>query len=417
MPDPQGVFEGAGSGGGGGGGGGTSLAGDVINPPGNNRVVQLRGDVATSTVNEQSGVTISQTQGGTLAVPRAETPLSFQPRDPAKSPYQFRLIGGLFNATVDAVLQWGYNPAGTAGTEPLAYDALEQDYESVPGTHIMERYFQCQFFDASHEVRPFYCSFDRASGKTLVSVTWRDGGGFAINGNTDGQFIQWNFQDGQANIDPNGHYAQYNVTFSSTLANFTAPSFGILASTASGVYIGSSAATGRMLLVGDVAIDVRTRAFGQIAEFDTTGSPVFYPNADAGASLGTTANRWNDVESVSAHTTQLGSSSASVPFDFVAQSYSGTPLAGTQAVDKTKPRINLVGTITSGGTYTLDFGNTSTGFYIIDISQLTSSAIGTATLALKNGTDTDNITISSSPTLTADVLVVLLATNNVAVNF
>lgn len=110
---------------------------------------------------------------------------------------------------------------------------------------------------------------------------------------------------------------------------------------------------------------------------------------------------------------RLGGVGGTAPLDFTAQNYSGAPLSGTQTVDKTKPRINLVGTIGNGATYTLDFGGTSQGRYEIDISQLSSGT--SSTLALKNGTATVNVTITT-PAVTADVVVVLLATNNVAVN-
>lgn len=99
------------------------------------------------------------------------------------------------------------------------------------------------------------------------------------------------------------------------------------------------------------------------------------------------------------------------PFSFDNQTYNGTPLAGTQAVDPTKPNITLTGTITGGGSFTLDFGNV-TGNWWIDIAQL-APTVGTATLALKNGTDTENITISNA---TSRLILVRTRPNVVAAN-
>jgi hypothetical protein len=59
----QGLIEEVSGGGAGGGGGGAPLAGDVIAPNANNRVVQLRGTVATSTVEQLNGVAIDLANG------------------------------------------------------------------------------------------------------------------------------------------------------------------------------------------------------------------------------------------------------------------------------------------------------------------------------------------------------------------
>lgn len=97
------------------------------------------------------------------------------------------------------------------------------------------------------------------------------------------------------------------------------------------------------------------------------------------------------------------------------QLYSGSPLSGTQTIDATKPLIVLTGSIAALATYTLDFQNLGDGMFWIDISLL--STAGSSVLALKNGSDTVNITGSAGPIATQDLIVVRCSNNNIAVKF
>jgi hypothetical protein len=104
------------------------------------------------------------TQGGSLPAPAAFTPLAWQPRDPAKAPFELAYDAATFNATVDVRQQFGYNASRAAGAEPFARLGIEEDYEIAPGTHHIEVYFELGNTGAAptDSRRPIFISYNRA---------------------------------------------------------------------------------------------------------------------------------------------------------------------------------------------------------------------------------------------------------------
>lgn len=165
----------AGETGAGGGGGIDILNGNVVGPSNANRVVELSGDSITKIVTQDSGVSIKQTQGGTVGVPANENPLRWLPRDPAKAEFGINLTGTNFLGTIDTVIRYGYNPdSADINAEPRAFFAIEQDYDDGLGVgHKIEMYWQISANDASLAVRPIFVNYNRTSGDSNVVVSFR----------------------------------------------------------------------------------------------------------------------------------------------------------------------------------------------------------------------------------------------------
>lgn len=148
-------------------------------------VVVVSGVAAGSVVAQTTGLQgpsgattgIAMTQGGTLVAPTPATPISIQPRDPAKAPFQAYLAGGLFNGQWDDTLAFGYNCDLLTATEPAIYWRLEQDYEVTPGVHWFEYYIEYFSTTRATTFRPIYLNVNRSTnnGQLLLSVPGASG--------------------------------------------------------------------------------------------------------------------------------------------------------------------------------------------------------------------------------------------------
>lgn len=117
-----------------------------------------------------SDFVLAHAQGGTLVAPANVAPLKFQPRDPAKGAFMFRLYGGPFNSTWDSIMALGYNSDASKAGEPSLELCIEQDYEPAPGTHFMEMYFQYAPADRSVFLRPFFTQINRATNSVATVI-------------------------------------------------------------------------------------------------------------------------------------------------------------------------------------------------------------------------------------------------------
>lgn len=132
-----------------------------------------------------TAVPTTETQGGTLPAPTPTTVFSFQPRDPAKGPFNFVIGGATFGGFFDAVSYFGYNVADGGGravaTEPRFSFNIEQDY--FDGTnHLVEAYFEWNIDNSvtgyaagTKQWRPIFWQFNRTTGDYSFQLAAKTG--------------------------------------------------------------------------------------------------------------------------------------------------------------------------------------------------------------------------------------------------
>jgi hypothetical protein len=168
----------------------------------------------------RSGVSIVQTQGGTLAVPLHEIPFRFQPVDPTQPPFTLEFQGLKFFSTVDNVMALGTN-VNHPVNQPEGEYVLEQDFENAPGQHQMEAYIQFNKWPGGVQtdfIRP-WSNFYRTApgGVSQLGIGWINGGALQIGGGTTAvPLLEWQFNDGVAQIDPATAHALYTLECFST---------------------------------------------------------------------------------------------------------------------------------------------------------------------------------------------------------
>jgi hypothetical protein len=168
-----------------------------------------------ATVTLRSGVSILQTQGGTLNVPLHEVLLKFQPRDPTQAPFTLEFQGLKFFSTVDSVMALGTNVNHPLNLPEAEY-VIEQDFENAPGQHQLEMYIQCNKWPGGVQtdfVRP-WSNFYRTApgGVSQLGLAWLNGGSLQFGGGTTvAPLLEWQFNDGTTQIDPGGVHSLYTI--------------------------------------------------------------------------------------------------------------------------------------------------------------------------------------------------------------
>lgn len=109
-------------------------------------------------------------QPGTAAAPTSTRLWSVQPADPAKGKFLTRIYGSLVNSTWDSIFAIGYNSDGSTAGEPSLEMAIEQDYETSPGVHMMEMYWQYGNAGRTTWKRPFFVSVNRDTDVIYTAV-------------------------------------------------------------------------------------------------------------------------------------------------------------------------------------------------------------------------------------------------------
>ena len=98
--------------------------------------------------------------------------------------------------------------------------------------------------------------------------------------------------------------------------------------------------------------------------------------------------------------------------DYPVQSYAVPAAGGTQVAKVGPACVVLTGTLNGGAVYVLDFDNKQ-GFWYVDISRLNSGE-PSATLRLKNGTKTVDVTIATAVDDHNSLLVLRTYANGIA---
>jgi hypothetical protein len=243
-------------------------------------------------INLPSGYGVTLMQGGTVELPSLEYPLTIQPRDPAKAPFQLRLASTQFNSTNDDVLYYGYNADAANPTEPVCRFGIEQDYEPSPGVHWLECYIETTQFGSNPGVptyRPIGFVLDRLTGglsMALQYTTFLNILGGPIGGPATQQI---KIQDGMTTLVPSNYVlrALDGLSFENLAGDISIES----------PYGNLTLASGHdkvMSMIAD-AIEITTGGVAQ-AIFDTNVSAArFYPNIDDTGSVGISGQAWSTI--------------------------------------------------------------------------------------------------------------------------
>lgn len=181
----------------------------VARPPGSQVM-----DAGPGSIVLPSGASVCLTQGGTLAAPANENPLSIQPVDPTKAPFGVWLDGANFgwSQTIDVSMHVGYNCTGGIATEPQIRWSIEQDFEESPGVHYCEMHAQIYEPGVSRGfVRPFTAYYIRGSGLMSSGNGFANGGSYSVTEH-DGDVERFR-------VDRNGAFVNASGSFSLTLYN------------------------------------------------------------------------------------------------------------------------------------------------------------------------------------------------------
>jgi hypothetical protein len=143
-------------------------------------------------------------QGGTPAAPTLEQPVVLQPLETNRAPFTIRLSTTKFNSTNDYVMYQGYNVNRGIGGEPVAYWALECDFEYIPGSHKLEHYCECAASPSAPAIRPFGYTLVRETNEVDISLWYAGAPGFQLLGGPvgGGPVQQWSVTDGQMTLFP-----------------------------------------------------------------------------------------------------------------------------------------------------------------------------------------------------------------------
>ncbi|MFI5300693.1 MAG: hypothetical protein ACHREM_21635, partial [Polyangiales bacterium] len=164
-----------------GGGFSVPLVGNVNGPSNANHVDELSGPGAGAPVILDAGISIKQTQGGTLAAPATEYPLIFPVRDPTRAAWSITQGAAAWaGGVIDNYFGSGYNMNNVVATEPSASESTEVHYAPVLLADITEKYWSMNRAGGTLGVRPFAISYNNVTGDTTCTVNTQGTGAFDL---------------------------------------------------------------------------------------------------------------------------------------------------------------------------------------------------------------------------------------------
>jgi hypothetical protein len=295
----------------------------VISANGGGNWIRLPQGDNNARINIQTGQGLYLLQGSDLG---REIPISLQPFNTSRAPFQHRLQGYSFNGQTDPAYFVGYNTDHAAETEPTAYMVIEANYYPSTGVRTVEHYFQCAPVASSSTniYRPFAHVMNVNTG-TVTSFVQYAGAQFALIGGPVGgpatQQIAWS--DGSMLISP----ANYSISATNGLYISTGEGQFVIASQSylellgtalylqstsgatnvtSADYVALVAGGGQPIYQDTNVLSWRTQAQSEVAHGDTTVSGFrMYPTTDGTGSVGIAGNRWGNVSTCSVSVAQV----------------------------------------------------------------------------------------------------------------